>query len=164
MAKNPFQKTINKELRKQKRTQERIQERILNRPSLLERYFNRLNKATNKMLLSLDHRSMEFTAVDNTETDKSYFFIYTASSDNFENIFNKKEEVLIKKLAKQFAVPPHQQIEIFKNNAECLEYAISIDYKKDRIKIYHGILVIISKDRNVLNSDYIYSKVDEMFN
>ena len=160
MAKNPFQKTINKELPKQ----ERIQERILNRPSLLERYFNRLNKATNKMLLSLDHRSMQFTAVDNTETDKSYFFIYTASSDNFENIFNKKEEVLIRKLAKQFTVPPHQQIEIFKNNAECLEYAISIDYKKDRIKIYHGILVIISKDRNVLNSDYIYSKVDEMFN
>ena len=160
MAKNPFQKRINKELRKQKR----VQERILNKPSLLERYFYRLNKATNATLLSLDHRSMKFTAVDNTETDKSYFFIYTASSDNFENIFNKKEEVLIKKLAKQFTVPPHQQIEIFKNNAECLEYAISIDYKKDRIKIYHGILVIISKDRNVLNSDYIYSKVDEMFN
>ena len=160
MAKNPFQKRINKELRKQ----ERIQERILNKPSLLERYFYRLNKATNATLLSLDHRSMKFTAVDNTETDKSYFFVYTASSDNFENIFNKKEEVLIKKLAKQFAVPPHQQIEIFKNNAECLEYAISIDYKKDRIKIYHGILVIISKDRNVLNSDYIYRKVDEMFN
>ena len=154
MAKNPFQKTINKELRKQ----------ILNKPSLLERYFYRLNKATNATLLSLDHRSMKFTAVDNTETDKSYFFVYTASSDNFENIFNKKEEVLIKKLAKQFTVPPHQQIEIFKNNAECLEYAISIDYKKDRIKIYHGILVIISKDRNVLNSDYIYRKVDEMFN
>ena len=160
MAKNPFQKTINKELRKQKR----IQERILNKPSLLERYFYRLNKATNATLLSLDHRSMKFTAIDNTETDKSYFFVYTASSDNFENIFNKKEEVLIKKLAKQFTVPPHQQIEIFKNNAECLEYAISIDYKKDRIKIYHGILVIISKDRNVLNSDYIYRKVDEMFN
>lgn len=160
MAKNPFQKTINKELRKQKR----IQERILNKPSLLERYFYRLNKATNATLLSLDHRSMKFTAIDNTETDKSYFFVYTASSDNFENIFNKKEEVLIKKLAKQFTVPPHQQIEIFKNNAECLEYAISIDYKKDRIKIYHGILVIISKDRNVLNSDYIYSKVEEMFN
>lgn len=160
MAKNPFQKRINKELRKQKR----VQERILNKPSLLERYFYRLNKATNATLLSLDHRSMKFTAVDNTETDKSYFFIYTASSDNFENIFNKKEEVLIKKLAKQFTVPPHQQIEIFKNNAECLEYAISIDYKKDRIKIYHGILVIISKDRNVLNSDYIYRKVDEMFN
>lgn len=160
MAKNPFQKRINKELRKQ----ERIQERILNKPSLLERYFYRLNKATNATLLSLDHRSMKFTAVDNTETDKSYFFVYTASSDNFENIFNKKEEVLIKKLAKQFTVPPHQQIEIFKNNAECLEYAISIDYKKDRIKIYHGILVIISKDRNVLNSDYIYRKVDEMFN
>lgn len=160
MAKNPFQKTINKELRKQKR----VQERILNKPSLLERYFYRLNKATNATLLSLDHRSMKFTAVDNTETDKSYFFVYTASSDNFENIFNKKEEVLIKKLAKQFTVPPHQQIEIFKNNAECLEYAISIDYKKDRIKIYHGILVIISKDRNVLNSDYIYRKVDEMFN
>ena len=160
MAKNPFQKTINKELRKQKR----VQERILNKPSLLERYFYRLNKATNATLLSLDHRSMKFTAVDNTETDKSYFFVYTASSDNFENIFNKKEEVLIKKLAKQFTVPPHQQIEIFKNNAECLEYAISIDYKKDRIKIYHGILVIISKDRNVLNSDDIYRKVDEMFN
>ena len=160
MAKNPFQKTINKELRKQKR----VQERILNKPSLLERYFYRLNKATNATLLSLDHRSMKFTAVDNTETDKSYFFVYTASSDNFENIFNKKEEVLIKKLAKQFTVPPHQQIEIFKNNTECLEYAISIDYKKDRIKIYHGILVIISKDRNVLNSDYIYRKVDEMFN
>lgn len=160
MAKNPFQKTINKELRKQKR----VQERILNKPSLLERYFYRLNKATNATLLSLDHRSMKFTAVDNTETDKSYFFVYTASSDNFENIFNKKEEVLIKKLAKQFTVPPHQQIEIFKNNAECLEYAISIDYKKDRIKIYHGILVIISKDRNVLNSDYIYRKVDEIFN
>ncbi|CRH92621.1 Uncharacterised protein [Chlamydia trachomatis] len=160
MAKNPFQKRINKELRKQKR----VQERILNKPSLLERYFYRLNKATNATLLSLDHRSMKFTAVDNTETDKSYFFVYTASSDNFENIFNKKEEVLIKKLAKQFTVPPHQQIEIFKNNAECLEYAISIDYKKDRIKIYHGILVIISKDRNVLNSDYIYRKVDEMFN
>ena len=160
MAKNPFQKRINKELRKQKR----VQERILNKPSLLERYFYRLNKATNATLLSLDHRSMKFTAVDNTETDKSYFFIYTASSDNFENIFNKKEEVLIEKLAKQFTVPPHQQIEIFKNNAECLEYAISIDYKKDRIKIYHGILVIISKDRNVLNSDYIYRKVDEMFN
>ena len=160
MAKNPFQKRINKELRKQKR----VQERILNKPSLLERYFYRLNKATNATLLSLDHRSMKFTAVDNTETDKSYFFVYTASSDNFENIFNKKEEALIKKLAKQFTVPPHQQIEIFKNNAECLEYAISIDYKKDRIKIYHGILVIISKDRNVLNSDYIYRKVDEMFN
>ena len=160
MAKNPFQKRINKELRKQKR----VQERILNKPSLLERYFYRLNKATNATLLSLDHRSMKFTAVDNTETDKSYFFVYTASSDNFENIFNKKEEVLIKKLAKQFTVPPHQQIEIFKNNAECLEYAISIDYKKDRIKIYHGILVIISKDRNVLNSDYIYRKVDERFN
>ena len=92
MAKNPFQKTINKELRKQKRIQERIQEKFLNRPSLLERYFNRLNKATDKMLLSLDHRSMEFTAVDNTETDKSYFFVYTASSDNFENIFNKYEK------------------------------------------------------------------------
>lgn len=138
MAKNPFQKRINKELRKQKR----VQERILNKPSLLERYFYRLNKATNATLLSLDHRSMKFTAVDNTETDKSYFFVYTASSDNFENIFNKKEEVLIKKLAKQFTVPPHQQIEIFKNNAECLEYAISIDYKKDRIKIYHGLSLI----------------------
>ena len=80
MAKNPFQKTINKELRKQKR----IQERILNKPSLLERYFYRLNKATNATLLSLDHRSMKFTAIDNTETDKSYFFVYTASSDNFE--------------------------------------------------------------------------------
>ena len=160
MAKNPFQKTINKELRKQKR----IQERILNKPSLLERYFYRLNKATNATLLSLDHRSMKFTAIDNTETDKSYFFVYTASSDNFENIFNKKEEVLIKKLAKQFTVPPPQQIEIFENNAEHLEYAISIDYKKDGVKIYHGILVIISKDRNVLNSDYIYSKVEEMFN